>query len=63
MVPLIGYERAAILAKRMLETRRPIGDLLLEMQDLGPEIWRELNHYLAPSSATHSTKPPAPDAE
>ena len=63
VVPLIGYERAAILAKRMLETRRPIGDLLLEMQGLGPDIWRELNHYFAPSSATHSTKPPAPDAE
>ena len=63
VVPLIGYERAAILAKRMLETRRPIGDLLLEMQGLGPDIWRELTHYFAPSSATHSTKPPAPDAE
>ena len=63
VVPLIGYERAAILAKSMLETRRPIGDLLLEMQGLGPDIWRELNHYFAPSSASHSTKPPAPDAE
>jgi aspartate ammonia-lyase len=63
LVPVIGYERAAVLAKRMLETRRPLNDLLLEMKDLEPDVRLALDDHFAQSSAKYSIKFPTPDAD
>jgi fumarate hydratase class II len=47
--PLIGYDRAAEIAKRSFKERRPVRELTLEMTSLSPE---EIEHALDPRRQT-----------
>uniref|UniRef100_A0A832ML71 Fumarate hydratase class II n=1 Tax=Eiseniibacteriota bacterium TaxID=2212470 RepID=A0A832ML71_UNCEI len=47
--PLIGYDRAAEIAKRSFKERRPVRELAGEMTDLTPE---QINHALDPARQT-----------
>jgi fumarate hydratase class II len=49
LAPVIGYDRAAAIAKRALAEGRPIREVAAEMTDLGP---RELARLLDPAALT-----------
>ena len=40
--PIIGYEKAAAIAKRAYKEKRPVLDVAIEMTDLGAEQLRKL---------------------
>jgi fumarate hydratase class II len=50
LAPVIGYDRAAAIAKRALAEGRPIRDVAAEMTDLGAA---RLAKLLDPASLTH----------
>jgi aspartate ammonia-lyase len=62
LVPVLGYERTAMLAKRMLETGRPLTDLLSDLIELDPAMRWVLNQHDQASPGSIRSKPPASDA-
>jgi len=49
LVPVLGYEAASDIAKQALETGRPVRELVLERELLGPD---ELDRLLSPDAMT-----------
>jgi aspartate ammonia-lyase len=62
LVPVLGYERTAMFAKRMLETGRPLTDLLSDLIELDPAMRWVLNQHDQASPGSIRSKPPASDA-
>ena len=50
LLPHIGYEQSAMLAKEAYNTGRPIREIILEKQILTEE---QLNHIMSPEQMTH----------
>ena len=54
LLPHIGYEQSAMLAKEAYNTGRPIREIILEKQILTEE---QLNHIMSPEQMTHPDLP------